>query len=146
MFHSFVHVLKINDWTFVALVYDSSKEVLKLYDETLNMQQIPIASRIHRSFTKTISLGISQSAAMQEPNWAIACISLHDVILSQLEIAQLPCTCQFKNALPTVAEIVPSNRRDISLSFQCLSSVNSTLIGKQKGFFASSITFPLINF
>ena len=101
---TFSNVLKANDWQFLALVYDDRDQTLKLFDETANLVQEEANVDIDQVSTRHLYIGAGFYNGVEvnfAPSSAIACLSLHTVALSQMEIALLPCACQFKDKLQT---------------------------------------------
>ena len=97
---TFSNVLKPNQWTFVGLVYDSTSQTLKLYDETANEKQRLTNIEIDEVPTQSSRIGLGLRFGDYKffsPQSAMACFSLHDVVLSPMDIALLPCACQFKD-------------------------------------------------
>ena len=97
---TFRNVFKSNEWQFVALTYDGASKRLKLYDETANVKQEHANVQIDQVFTQQIGIGESlRFGDVQEftQSSAIACLSVHNQVLSQSDVALLPCSCQFKD-------------------------------------------------
>ena len=97
---TFRKVLKAYDWQFVALSYNWWTKPLKLYDETANVIQEHSNVHISLAFTHSIYIGQSHRFGVDTfftPFSAIAYLSLHNRVLSRLDIALLPCACQFKD-------------------------------------------------
>ena len=100
--YTFRNVLERNEWQFVALTYDGSRKIMKLYDETANVKEGLTNIQIDQVFTSQISIGSSYRFGYFKKfsqSSAIACLSLHNQVLSQMDIALLPCACQFKDRL-----------------------------------------------
>ena len=97
---SFRNVFKRNDWHFVALTYDGASKQLKLYDETANVKQERTNVRIDNVYSYAFFIGSGLRFGIGKyftHSSAIACFSIHDQVLSQNDIALLPCACQFKD-------------------------------------------------
>ena len=97
---TFYNVLRRNQWTFIALAYDSAQRLLKLYDGSANEKQngdsnFDIIEDVNGDFA------VRSSDYIEYSEYSIACISLHNICLSQMDIAMLPCACQFNNRLAT---------------------------------------------
>ena len=97
---TFQNVFNSNEWQFVALTYDGASKRLKLYDETANVKEEHRNVKIDQVTTEFITIGRS----FRFGDWkfftrssAIACLSVHNQVLSQSDVALLPCACQFKD-------------------------------------------------
>ena len=97
---TFRNVFKAFEWQFVALTYDGARRQLKLYDETANVKDEYANVQIDQASTNEIGIG----ASFRFSDWkyfprssAIACFSLHNKGLPQMDIALLPCACQLKD-------------------------------------------------
>ena len=104
--YTFANVLKKNEWTFVAMVFSayssSSRGNLILYDSTGNAKEFLTNVQIDRTSTKTIMIGQANRFGDEisfPTSASIACLSLYDVALPQVDVALLPCACQFKDKL-----------------------------------------------
>ena len=96
----FSNLLKPNEWTFIGLVYNSTSQLLQLYDQSGNVVEMRTNVTIDPIPTRYIDVGDSYRYGVQHlfsPSSAIACLSLHDVALTQMDMALLPCACQFKD-------------------------------------------------
>ena len=97
---TFRNVFKSNEWQFVALTYDGASKRLKLYDETANVKQEYANVQTDQVFTQQIGVGESLrfgDVLEFTQSSAIACLSVHNQVLSQSDVALLPCACQFKD-------------------------------------------------
>ena len=107
------NILKANNWQFIALTYENQTQTLKLYDQTAVVKMEYKDIDFDRSSLHKITIGKSTPFRMSlgyigsydnyrdsyffPPSSAIACFSVHSQALTQMEIALLPCACQFKD-------------------------------------------------
>lgn len=99
---TFSNVFKPNQWTFVGLVYNAERHILELYDESANVVQFRTNVKVDQVLSSMINVGYGERYGIGKyfaTSSALACMSLHDVVLSQMEMALLPCACQFKDKL-----------------------------------------------
>ena len=102
---TFANVLKVKDWTFVGLVYEATSKTLKFYDQFANVIDLKTNVQIDPVATQNIRIGDSRRFGTKyqfSPYSAIACLSLHKTALSQMDMALLPCACQFKDERQTI--------------------------------------------
>ena len=98
--YTFQNVFKANQWQFVALTYDGASRQVKIYDETATVKLFGTNIQIDQVFTYSVWIGDSYRYGIVKRftrSSAIACFSLHNKVLSQMDIALLPCACQFKD-------------------------------------------------
>lgn len=101
-FFLFSNVFKPNQWVFVGLVYDSSLQLLNLYDQSGNIVDFKANVAIDQVPTEYVDIGDSYRFGTNyqfSPTSAIACLSLHKIALTQMDMALLPCACQSKDKL-----------------------------------------------
>ena len=98
--HKFNNVLRRNRWTFVAIVYDLSTSSLTIYDQSGNVRWVKSNVRIYNALTSKVYVGMGYHDNRLDwitESTTIACLSLHNTVLAPVDVALLPCACQFKD-------------------------------------------------
>ena len=119
--YAFPDALTLNEWTFLAIQYDSWTRELSLFDSSAMAFQVESEVEIPPSRIGTIIIGKGHRFGVQQhfsSSASISCLSFYDSPLSNVHYAMLQCACEFKDSLlPNSQMVFPV--ADLS-SYQCL--------------------------